>query len=351
MLHKLAALISFSTVLFPALSRQGCAPAGGSAVAAERLVMLVPRSAPRVSRSLREALLAQLSDTGIRLRVAPAVGQIAGPGCQSHPARAWARKRGVAAVVWFDSQGGRVCLLLSPRRGGRLVQRAVGGAGAEGRFEAAAVVVRAALLESSRRPRQLLSRASKRASGPRSKGSPPVTRSALSSRLELGLAYSLDVVSPEAAAHGLRLALHLRLAQSWTLELGYRLEARIQVGSAEDGAELQRYPLDLGAGYRLRLGLVEVGGRVGLGFAYSRLVQRLPATSANAVRSSSRWLLFIDCLALVGIRPRRRLLLWLALGARIYAVNARYSINGGSALLEPWPVQPTALAGLTVDLL
>jgi hypothetical protein len=173
-------------------------------------------------------------------------------------------------------------------------------------------------------------------------------------RLELDLAYGLEVVASGAGAvtlaHGLHLAALVRLHRHWSLWVGYRLEGRVTVDDGDGAVELQRYPVDAGIRFCWTHGALELGVRLGVGFAYSRLVQRLPSTSSNAVRATSEWLVFLGTYGYVGFRPVARLLLFAAVGARAYPLNARYELNSGEVLLAPWVVQPSFLVGLGVDL-
>lgn len=311
------------------------------------LIMLAPRDKPKVSQTLREAVKAQLSDVKLQFRVQPVDSLPIRADCRLASARALVGRPGVAAVFWFETQTSRVCLLFSPDRGGRLVNRRVSGSGEEGRYEAVAVLVRTAV-RTGQAPQRPTTR------GPRGAREllpvRPLTRPGMA-RLDLELAYGVEIIAPGAVplAHGLRLAAGVRLHHHWTVFLGYRLEARMEV---DDGGsvELQRYPVDAGVRFRWWFGAFELGARAGFGFAYSRLLQRLPASSANAVKSTTEWLVFASAYGYVGIRPIARLLLFGAVGARAYLVNAKYRLNGGDAVLSPWVVQPSFLLGLSVDI-
>ena len=54
--------------------------------------------------------------------------------------------------------------------------------------------------------------------------------------------------------------------------------------------------------------------------------------------------------SVMGVRPIGRLLLFGAVGARVYVVNAKYQTDADEALLSPWLVQPSFLLGLSVDI-
>ncbi len=318
---------------------------GGNARATPYLVMLAPRDKPKATATLRAAVEAQMSDVHLKLRVRSVAALPQGHGCRLAGARELVEKRDVAAVFWFDATANRVCLLFSRDRGGGLVNRRVAGAGEEGRFEAVAVLVRTAV----------------RASPPRrhSRGASPGPAGLLPGRrlvrpglawLELELAYSLELMTTSDVGQGLRLAAQLRLHRHWTLYVGYRLEARLTLEGDDESVELQRYPVDAGARFRWWFGPFEIGARAGLGFAYSRLFQRLPSTSSNAVKATSEWLVFLDARFYVGVRPVPRLLLYAGVGARFYVLNAEYRLNGDDVVFTPWPVQPSLMVGLSVDL-
>lgn len=319
----------------------------GPASASPTLVMLAPRDQPKVTRTLREAVKAQLSDVNLKLRLQTVESLPTGRDCRMASARALVGQRGVAAVFWFDPATNRVCLLFSPGRGGRLVNRRVTGSGEEGRYEAVAVLVRTAVRESLTTRRA----ASNPSKGPRGLvPARPLLRPG-QARLELELAYALELIAPSAAlAHGLRLAAQVSLHHHWSVFLGYRLEARVMVDGGGGAVELQRYPVDAGVRFRGWFGPLELGARLGLGFAYTRLLQRLPSSSSNAVKATSEWLVFLGAHAYVGLRPIARLLVFAAVGARIYLLNARYQLDTDEVLLSPWTVQPSILVGLSVDL-
>lgn len=316
--------------------------------ASPSLVLLAPRDRPAVTRSLREAVGAQLSDLRIRLRVHWVDALPTGSGCDLAGARRLAARRDVAAVFWFQPGSGRVCLVLSPDRGGRLVTRRLAGSGKEGRYDAAAVLIRTAL----RGSQPSAGAPGKGApAGPRGLWRPPSPSSPGAARLELELAYALSLVGPGAQplGHGLRLAAQARVHRRWSVYLGYRLEARLPVNGDDGDVELQRYPVDAGVRFQWWLGALELGARLGVGFAYTRLFERLPSTSSNAAMASSDWLVFLDAHLHLGFRPVARLLIFVAVGGRAYLLNATYSRASGETLLSPWPVQPSFLAGLSID--
>jgi len=319
----------------------------GSAWASPTVVMIAPRDKPKVAQTLREAVKAQLSDVSLQLRVQEVESLPSPADCRLASARKLAGQRGVAAVFWFDPGTNRVCLLFAPDRGGRLVNRRVTGSGEEGRYEAVAVLVRTAVRDSHLpRAAEGARPGSPRVLWPRRQGRGPGP-----ARLELELAYGLELVDPAAElAHGLRLAAQVNLHRHWAVFLGFRLEARVVVDDSDGAVELQRYPVDAGVRGRWWIGALELGARLGVGFAYSRLVQRLPSTSSNAVGTTSEWLVFLGAYGYVGVRPVDRLLLFAAVGARVYVVNAKYGLNGGTVLLSPWPVQPSLLVGIGVDI-
>jgi hypothetical protein len=334
------------------LAGAACVFGAGQARASPAVVMLAPRDRPKVTRSLREAVAAQLSDVKLELRVVPVASLPTGSDCRMASARDLAKSRDVAAVFWFDPRDNRVCLLLAPDRGGRLVNRRVGGAGEEGRYEAVAVLVRTAV-RGSRPPRRP---ASGPETGPRGLlPARPLHRPG-QAWLELELAYALDLIAPVAIplavplAHGLRLAVQVRVHRSWSLFLGYRLEARVAVDDGNGAVEVQRYPVDAGVRFRWWYGALELGTRLGGGFAYTRLLQRQPSSSANAVKSTSEWLVFLGVYGYVGVRLTARLLLFGSVGARFFVLNARYQLDDDEVLLAPWTVQPSFLLGLSVDL-
>lgn len=322
-----------------------------TAAASPTLVMLAPRDRPKVTRTLREAVKAQLSDVKLHLRLQPVESLPTGRDCRWAGARDLAGQQGVAAVFWFDSRANRVCLVFAPGRGGRLVNRRVNGSGEEGRYEAVAVLVRTALrrIGSSQERHKAVRPPPK---SPRGLWEARSLRRPGQARLELELAYALELIAPTAAplAQGLRLAVGVSLHRHWTVFLGYRLEARVTLDCEDSAVELQRYPVDVGVRFRWWLGALELGARLGVGFANTRLIQQLPSTSSNAVRTTSEWLVFLGAHAYVGVRPVARLLVFAAVGARLYVLNARYQVDDDQVLLSPWTVQPSFLAGLSVDL-
>lgn len=319
----------------------------GTASASPTVVMLAPRDQPKVTQTLREAVKAQLSDVKVQLRLRSVESLPTGRDCRLAGVRELAGQQGVAAVFWFDPRANRVCLLFSPGRGGRLVNRRVTGSGEEGRFEAVAVLVRTALHESLG-PRRAVSPPLK---GPRGLWKARPLRRPGQARLELEVGYALELIAPAAVplAYGLRLAVGVSLHRHWLVFIGYRLEARMVLDD-ESAVELQRYPVDAGVRFRWWFGALELGARLGLGFAYTRLVERLPSTSSNAVKTTSDWLVFLGAHAYVGVRPIARLLVFAAVGACFYILNARYQLDSDEVLLSPWTAQPSLLVGLSVDL-
>ncbi len=319
-----------------------------AASASPTLVMLAPPNQSKVTRTLRDAVKAQLSDVKYQLRIQTVPSLATGRYCRLARAREIVRGRSVAAVFWFDSAANRVCLLFSGDRGGRLVNRRVAGSGEEGRYEAVAVVVRTAMRGSLVSDHTV----SPPKKGPRGLVRARPLRQPGQARLELELTYALELITPAAdrLAHGLRLGLQVGLHRHWSVFVGYRLEARIALDGDVGAVELQRYPVDAGLRFRWWFGALELGARLGLGLAYTRLMERLPSSSSNATKTTSEWLVFLGAYGYVGVRPIARMLIFAAVGARAYLINARYQSDTDEVLLAPWTVQPSLLVGLGVDL-
>jgi hypothetical protein len=351
------------------------------------VVLLAPRDHPANTGSLVQAVRGQLSDVAVRLRRVAVARLPATRAGQLRLARAQLRRAGVGAVCWYDPGTGKAHVLL--RRGAvlRLVSRGVGRAGAQGHYDAAAIVIRTAIrahLGGETRGVRVADGARKRIdgaaparqppdlTGPRADGpladrpadrpadhpadGEPVAPAAREPprRVGLGLAlwYAVSVYAPREVpvAQGPRLDVLLRLRRRWGVYLAYRFDPALRARGEQATLALSRHLLELGLRLGFRLGRWELGAR--LGFDVTAITRRITAAApgVTAVEGGPDWLGGLSPLVFVGVRVHRRVEIRLALGVRIRLRAERYVTHDGHTLLAPWGVQPTGMLGIGVDL-
>lgn len=327
-----------------------------------RVVMIAPVSDREASFRTLQAVRGQLSDVSATLAV-HAIDQL-DPSAQSQlrSARAVARQKKAAVVFWFNAKRARVSIYLHSAGGGRLLERPVQSAGAEGRFEALAVIVRFAVrahLQGDKvgvrlppvRPRRVRAPPPRRGAPPPRSAPPPRRR--FWSALEA--TYDLDLYSSQiTVAQGLRLAALLHLHRRWSIFVGFRMEAPLDVTSDKVDLSLRRIPLDLGARFTWRRGRFALGAQLALSVAVvtARTIH-LDLEDGDIPRDvPTRAAVSLVPALVLGVQVARRLHLVLSLGARIHINSTRYRMDGEpSLLLAPWRVQPTLSVGIHVPLL
>jgi hypothetical protein len=172
-------------------------------------------------------------------------------------------------------------------------------------------------------------------------------------RLELELWYALDVYAPGEVpvAQGPQLDVLVNLHRRWGVYLGYRFDPGLQARSALATLDLWRHLMELGVRLRFRLGRWELGARLELDVT---VITRRTTPASDGVEVANPgpdWLVALAGMGYIGFRPIRRLVIQLALGARVQMLKERYITHDGSQLLSPWLVQPMVMLGIGVDLL
>lgn len=173
--------------------------------------------------------------------------------------------------------------------------------------------------------------------------------------LTLETGYDMDLYSDQVTvAHGLRLAAFVNIRRRWSLFVGFRMEAPLDVTSDEVALSLRRGPLDLGGRFTWRRGRFALGAQLALSVAVVKArttpvdledghtLQVVPTRASVALTPA----------VVLGVRVAGRLELVLSLGARIYLNSTDYRVpEEPRPMLAPWRVQPTLFIGLHVPLL
>lgn len=322
--------------------------------------MLAPQDRPAVTQNVLRAVLGQLSDIDVNLKVEK-IGRLPSDLLgQIRAAQQAAARAGVVMVFWYDPNTGQVNLVLKAAAVERLVTRKVTTAGEEGRYEAVAIVVRATLrshlqgtslgvrLASARAP--LRRRPPPRRQHPRAPL--PSATAARRPRVSLEVAYGAEIYSPPevSIAQGIQLGVLVKLRRHWSLLAGYRLEAPIRVENDEAGIDLVRHLIDLGGALGWRFGRLELQIRATLSLAVVSRRTHINNEGVWEANPGPDVLFGLAAHARIGFRVTPRVLAVLAFGIRSYFVNERYVTHDGSTLVSPWVVQPSFLLGLQVDL-
>lgn len=374
-------------LVFAVLLTVGGSIARGRTPKARTLVLLAAKNRPDVTRRALQALRSQLSDTSVVMRVVWVVRLARSRASQIALSKRHAAKRGVLAVAWYDASQPNEILMLAARTK-RLVVRRVTGATVGGRLEALAIIVRTSMralvagqplppqpppprrvvprrrVEPRRvvprrrvEPRRVLPR---RRVEPRRRPSPrrtpPPTRP-VGWRFGLGLeaGYFLSGYSVDAGAvHGGEVAVTFHLRAGWEVLLSYRVTQKITGRVGASRLDLQPHPIGLGARRRHRWGRFELGLALSIIMDYATLSTDADPTTyrASADRGDLLWSVMPTVSGSVTLIPRLRVIL--AVGAQIGLNWRRYVLDDQSTtetLLNPWPVQPCLMIGLSADII
>jgi len=352
--------------------------ARGRAPKAKTLVLLAARNRPGVTRRALRALRSQLSDTTVALRVVWVKRLAQTRAAQLALSKKHVVRKGVLAVAWYDASQPNEILMLAARTR-RLVVRKVTGATVGGRLESLAIIVRTSMLAllagqplppqpppprrvTPRRvvprrvtPRRVVPRrVTPRRRPPPRHARPPSRPGAWRLGLGLEAGYFLAGYSADTGAvHGGELAAVLHLRAGWELVLSYRVTQKVT--GRVDGARLDTQPHPIGLGARWR----RHWGRLGLGVALSLIMDYVslstdidPTThSSSSDRGDLLWSVMPRVSGTVALGRRFRVVL--AVGAQIGLNWRRYVLadqGTTKALLQPWPVQPCLMIGLSADI-
>jgi len=171
--------------------------------------------------------------------------------------------------------------------------------------------------------------------------------------LDLDLAYGFQIYSDEdPATHALGLTIAVGLAENWAVFVDYRhVFTEITARHKQVRTRLQRYPMSLGVRFRWPLAEFEVGADLAATLNYVALETSAPGLDVNP---DQRDLVFsVSPLLRASYCVVSRLRVFLSAGAEIFVNRRTYGVAGSTGrevLLDPWPVRPRLLAGVTADL-
>lgn len=319
-------------------------------------------------------------------------------------ARRLAKRGKVLAVVWYafvPKEAGNLFIYL-PKRD-RLLIRELQSSGAEERWEAMAIIIRAtvdALIQGgSLGNRWRSARTSKgakspgsskklRAGGAETEAGPSRNSSSRRARpgsaekkkkstrpgestapskgvkkkgslkmpwrwgVGLAVAYLLDGYSTTAGAtHGFYASLSFYFGASWAVVVDYRVQQEVTGTSQAVSTTVRRHPVGLGGRYRWERGRFGVGARLALVMDYATYATRVPGAAAiqtTGKRSGIHW--SAAAFARGRIQLVKPLSLFLSLGLQVGLNPRRYVVETRDGerheLLKPWVVQPLFLVGL-----
>jgi hypothetical protein len=174
------------------------------------------------------------------------------------------------------------------------------------------------------------------------------------SRLGLDAAYQLQVYSREHPTnHGASVAARLRIWRILHGYVSYAFVTPIEDERLGIRTKLRRYPLCLGPLVSGGHGRLRPGGMIGVVLDFTRAQHRSVDPSMTAEPAEFRTGASLRAVGVLDVQLVSVLGLFLAVGVDVPLNRARYNVDDGESLrpvIEPWPVQPIALLGLTAAL-
>jgi hypothetical protein len=172
----------------------------------------------------------------------------------------------------------------------------------------------------------------------------------------LDAAYVLDGYSGDVGAtHGFYVAASLHLFSSWAIVVDYRVQQQIKGSAGPVTTRISRHPIGLGVRYSRGLGRFRVGGRVSLVMDYSTYSTDVePAASMEPAGKQGDFLFSVAAVARGSVAIAGPLSAFASLGMLVGLDEPRYVAEAAdgnrSALVEPWPIKPLFLVGVSAQL-
>ena len=328
-------LIPSVVTLFFALCAIGLANADDDAPA---VVLIAEQQEEEATRDLAWAIRTQLADLDVRFdlywvdRLDPDLPS------QSGVAAGVAHVEGALLVLWCDlSSVEQVFRYLADPGGGRVLARKVttAGAGAEGRFEAIAVIVRSSVEAMSLGGRIGIGVDVAEAPGePESRGV----------QLSLAVGYELRGLSrEEPATHAAFLSAELGLVGNLSLVAGYGLRPGIRVEDPDATLSLLAHDIQLGAALDWSYRRISVGGKAAADLGLLRRHVEVHSDRWSALPAGVDVTFGVLVEARFTVRILSRLRLTTGPGAVLVLRNHDYDLEDGGrsrSILTPWTVQP-----------
>jgi len=318
--------------------------------------MLLARPQVQELSPAARSFRSQLLDLPVEFRIERV--EALGPdlAAQARTARQVAERTGAAVVLWCDLDRPARVVLLAPGAGEQdPTVRTVSDAEPGARLEALALIVRgsvrAALDKAEAEDSEASTTGTTEAPAPSQPPAPTEPRPWRWVSLELGYGYQ-PFSSDQPHTHAILLGLAINLHQRWQVLASFRYFLSSVMGrSASAQIRVRRFPVSLGARLRHDLGRLELAAELLATLDYVDAQTYAPGLKANPDQSDFQFTL-VPGLRL-GLRLAPRLHLFLCAGAEISINRRRYGVlgrQGREQLLDPWPVRPQAVLGLSAEL-
>ena len=332
---------------------------------ATRIVMLASRKSRALTKTVLDATQAQLVELSAQLLVEWVDELAPGPLAQVGLARRVAKSRDARAVVWTDaSRLDRVFLYLSGRQEERIFVRRVQSesAGLQGRAEAIALVVRAAVKgilydgEMGLEETPDAAEARGRAEAGREDLAAPAADRALAAfdlrdrQLEVTAAYGVLTYAPQyPVSQAATVGVSAAAISSVRAVLSYRYEAPRLLRTDVLSVAFAPHPFEIGAQAGGLVGPLLLSGGAGLVFDYlSWRISGLPPSYVSAA-GHARWLWSGALSGSAQWPVTARLGLLVRLGIEMPFNERSYVVEGSPGkdlLVEPWALRAFTFLGV-----
>ncbi len=335
------------------------------------VVMIVPADQDEVSVPIIQAVKAQFADLDVTLHLLPTETLAAGVRNQIAQAEEAATRNQAIAVFWCDlSSEEHIFLYLSEKEGNRIFVRRLSETEQGGRAEALAIIVRDSVAEMLRgakigvevvkivKPPRIQAETTARVVTPKPEEKPRGVGRWLYNQIGYTYyAYSGD----HPVVHGLGLGLGVHIHSNFAVVGGYTVLSTIeeQRTIAAHGKtvllRVDRHPANLGLRAHYFSGLIDFGGSLKLVVDYATFESHSFDNTPNIIKDKGDLLLSVIPAADIAFVIAGKLALFISAGVEISLITKHYlvEITPGekTVLLDSWPVQPWAVAGLKIGIL
>lgn len=329
-------------------------------------VMIASRKTKEESNRALAALRSQMAGLKVVLNVRWISALSRSFPAQIREARRLAKKKSVLAVFWCDFTDQDQILVYIARPGLRRVfVRRVDRSreGARGAFEAIGVIVRTTVeairqggrigVVLPRKARPIPTRPALR-TPPRPPGARSRDRFGAVS-LSLEAAYTATMQhSPKQPLHGGYLGLEMRFSRSWSVMVGSAFHPDITINDHQTTIQLGKHPILLGGRFRHAFGRFTLAGQLHLTLDIHQWHTTVHSDALEARPDGTDIGIGIGAQLRGEVRIHSWMRLFVAAGAEVLVRSPKYTIQLGDrrlGLLDPWPVQPCLLVGISFKIL
>ncbi|MCP4675452.1 MAG: hypothetical protein GY854_08095 [Deltaproteobacteria bacterium] len=362
-LATLCALLAASTGALRTTSAAESAPAS-------IVVMIVPADQNEASVPVIQAVKAQFADLEVQLLLRSVDTLARGVREQIGQAEQAARAHDALAVFWCDlSSEEHMFLYLSEKEGNRVFVRRLSETEKGGRAEALAIIVRDSIAEMLRGAKIGVEVVKMVEPPP----VPEVTAAPEDTEPEeeprgvgrwlygqIGYTY-YGYSGDQPVVHGLGLGLGVHIHSNISIIGGYTILATIEEQrtieeqSKTVSLRVSRHPVNLGLRAHYFTGIIDIGGALVFVMDYAAFESHSFSSSPDVNKDNGDLLLSVVPAVEVVFVVAGKLGLFISAGAEISLIAKHYlvEITPGEkmVLLDSWPVQPWAVAGLRIGII